>query len=279
LLGIDAMDELVRFCNQVGLQYVIAVREGPGRQAVDIEAKDTIWENATEQQWYAEMLRDDIVARYQNDPLFVGINVMVEPNPFNEEISDGTINSPDELQQAMSARSIDVNAMMTRFISAIREVDATLPVIVQSVGWSGPDWFELLEKQADPYVIYDFHTYEPRGYTHPDCDAPNCAGLTWPGAYDGVNWDRTSLENEFFQELIAFEQEHGVPIFMGEFGMQYEQQGGVQFLSDLVDIATSRGWHFCIWSFRSDTLDPMVLSFDYEKWDSSYWTEILGWFQ
>ena len=78
-------------------------------------------------------------------------------------------------------------------------------------------------------------------------------------------------------DVIRFDDEHDVPILMGEFGMQFEQRGGVQFLSDLVDIATSRGWHFCLWNFRSDTLDPTFLDFDYERWDPAYRIEILSW--
>ncbi len=277
--GIESLEEMIRFCGQVGLNYVIAVREGPGRQTVDEEAQDTIWVNTSEQQRYAEMLRDDIVTRYHTDPLFVGINVMVEPNPFNEEISDGTIESPDQLAQAMAARGINVNAMMTRFVAAVRSVDTTLPVIVQSVGWSGPVWWELLEKQDDPYVVYDFDTYGPYELTHPDCGAPNCRGISYPGVYWGETWNRNHLENTYLAEVTSFQQKHNVPILMGEFGMEYAQQGGVQFLSDHVDIAISRGWHFCLWNFRSDSLDPSVLSFDYEKWASAYWPEILGWFQ
>jgi hypothetical protein len=268
---------MVSFCRAANLYYVIAVREGPGRQTVDEEALDTIWTNATEQQLYAEMIRDDIVARYHEDPLFVAINVMVEPNPFNREIVDGTIGGPEDLSQWMANHGIDVNAMMTRFIAAVREVDATLPVIVQSVGWSGPEWWSLLQKQADPYVVYDFHTYSPCELTHPDCEAPYCAGISYPGFLEGVNWDRSYLEFTMLADVISFKAEHAVPIFMGEFGMQFAQTGGVQFLSDLVDIAISRGWHFCIWNYRSDTLDPTVLDFDYERWDPSYWNEISTW--
>ncbi|MFV1958786.1 MAG: glycoside hydrolase family 5 protein [Planctomycetota bacterium] len=276
--GIDDLDAMVGFCRRVGLQYVIAVRSGPGRRPVDMEARDTIWENTNEEQLYGAMLRDDIVARYHLDPLFVGINVMVEPNPFNVELANGTIDGPGELSTAMAARGIDVNGMMRTFIAKIRTVDPTLPVIVQSVGWSDPAFWSLLEKMPDDYVVYDFHTYSPRDYTHPDCAAPNCGGLGYPGTYDGTSWNRTHLETVHMAEVIAFQAAHDVPILMGEFGMEYPQSGGIQFLSDHADIAVARGWHFILWNFRSDTRDPSTLNFDYEKWPAGYWTEILGWF-
>ncbi len=269
---------MVRFCRQAELQYVIAVREGPGRQTVDEEARDSIWTNVAEQQRYAEMLRDDIVARYHNDPLMVGINVMVEPNPLNREISDGQIETPADLSRELSDRGIDVNAMMGRFIAAVREADSSLPVIVQCVGWSNPEWWGLLTKQDDPYVVYDFHTYSPYDLTHPDCGQPGCVGAGYPGTIGGERWDRSRIANSLFARVNQFQATHGVPILMGEFGMEYAQPGGAQFLSDHVDIGLQRGWHFCLWNCRSDTRDPSVLSFDYEKWDSAYWNEILTWF-
>lgn len=274
--GVTSLDNMVAWCGQAELYYVIAVREGPGRQSVDLDAEDTIWQNSDEQQSYGQMLAD-IVARYQGDPYFAAINVMVEPNPLRTEIWN-TIQTPEELGAALTAAGIDVNAMMTLFIDRIRAVDATLPIIVQGVVWSNPEWWSLVERQNDPYVIYDFHTYEPVGFTHPDCGAANCPGVSYPGEYWGQAYDRAFLEQTVFADVIAFQQTHQVPILMGEFGMQYPQAGGVQFLSDHVDIAISHGWHFALWNYRSDTEDPTLIDFDYEKFPAEYWIEILGWF-
>ncbi len=274
--GVTALDDMVAWCGQAELYYVIAVREGPGRQSVDLDADDTIWDNPDEQQRYGQMLAD-IVARYQDDPYFAGINVMVEPNPLRMEIWE-TIQTPEELEAALADAGIDVNAMMTLFIDRIREVDATLPIIVQNVVWSNPEWWSLLEKQDDPYVVYDFHTYEPFSFTHPDCDAADCPGVSYPGEYWGQVYDREFLEDIVFAEVIAFQERHQVPILMGEFGMQYPQTGGVQFLSDHVDIALTHGWHFALWNYRSDTEDAQLINFDYEKFPDEYWTEVLDWF-
>lgn len=274
--GVTALDHMVAWCGQAQLYYVIAVREGPGRQSVDIDADDTIWQSSDEQQRYAQMLAD-IVARYRGDPYFAGINVMVEPNPLRTQIWD-TIQTPEELEAALAAAGIDVNAMMTLFINKIRTVDAKLPIIVQGVVWSNPQWWSLVRKQDDPYVVYDFHTYEPYGFTHPDCAAADCPGVSYPGEYYGQVYDRAFLEEVVFAEVIAFQQTHQVPILMGEFGLQYPQTGGVQFLSDHVDIALAHGWHFALWNYRSDTEDGMLINFDYEKFPAAYWTEVVEWF-
>lgn len=272
--GVEALDNMVSWCRTVGLNYVIAVRAGPGRNPVDAGVEDSIWTNPAEQRLYAEMLRDDIVRRYRDDPLFVAVNVMVEPNPLGET-GAGT---PEELSPALAAAGIDVNAMMSLFIREIRSMDPTLPVIVQSVQWSDPRFFSLLKKQSDPYVVYDCHAYDPRDYTHPGCGAPNCSG-GYPGTFEGVHFDRAYLENVVFGPVRAFQTAHQVPILLGEFGMQFPQAGGLRYLSDMKDIAMANGWHFCLWSYRGDSRNPASVEFDYEKWGPEYWNEILGWFR
>lgn len=94
----------------------------------------------------------------------------------------------------------------------------------------------------------------------------------------GQTYDRAFLEDVLFADVISFQQTHDVPILMGEFGMQYPQMGGVQYLSDHVDIALARGWHFAAWNFRSDTEDAAIINFDYEKFPAEYWPEVLTWF-
>lgn len=272
-LGVEALDNMVAWCRAVGLSYVIAVRAGPGRNSVDAGVKDSIWTNPTEQRLYAEMLREDIVRRYRDDPLFVGLNLMVEPNPLGETEAS----SPEELRGALAAAGIDVNAMMSLFIREVRTVDATLPVIVQSVYWSDPRFFSLIEKQTDPYVVYDCHAYDPRSYTHPDCGGPNCS-TGYPGSFEGADWDRAYLESVVFGPVRAFQTTHRVPVLLGEFGMQFPQAGGPRYLSDMNDIAMANGWHFCVWSYRGDSQNPASIEFDYEKWGSEYWSEVLGWF-
>lgn len=275
--GRAALADMVRWCNEVGLPYVIAVREGPGRQSVDQGAADTIWTTANQQQLYAEMLREDIVEPYAADPLFVGLNVLVEPNPLAAAIKSGAIETPAQLADAMQTAGIDVHAMLDRLIAEVRKADKTLPILVQNVGWSSPYWWSLARKHDDPFVVYDVHMYQPYGYTHPECEAPSCDGLRYPGQIGGEEYDAERLRETDLDEVIAFQAEHQVPIFMGEFGMRFRQLGGVAYLSDLADLALDHGWHFCLWSFRPDTSNPSMVDFDPEKWGSAYWTEITSW--
>jgi len=64
---------------------------------------------------------------------------------------------------------------------------------------------------------------------------------------------------------------------MGEFGLMLPQNGGVQYLQDIHDIALSYGWHFALWSYRPD-LEAGYMYFNPENWGSAYWNAILGFF-
>ena len=55
---------------------------------------------------------------------------------------------------------------------------------------------------------------------------------------------------------------------LGEFGLQYAQNGGEQYLSDIVEIACEFGWHFTFWSFRTDP------EFNYELMGENYWNTV-----
>ena len=277
-LAMMAYIDMVDWSRQAGLSYIIAVRAGPGRYSVEYEADDIIWTDDDAQNQYAKMLTE-IVSMYKDDPLFVGINVMVEPNPLHRAITSGQINTPQELERALKEAGIAPNALMTKFIQAVRSVSADLPVIVQGVKWSDAQWWDLVEKQSDPYVIYDVHSYTPYDYSH----ALPGSGLTYPGVYypdlpgSEVVYDKSYLSSVVFEKVKAFQRKHNVPVMLGEFGLAHEQVGGVQYLSDMQEIAVENGWHYNLWAFRPRA-NPEIKDFNYEYWNSEYWEEISGWF-
>ena len=89
-IEINTTDSLINFCRFAGLYYTIAIRSGPGRRDVYLESeanqpKSTIWKNRDEQILYGHMLRE-ITDRYKNDTFFVGLGIIVEPNPLFDSL-------------------------------------------------------------------------------------------------------------------------------------------------------------------------------------------------
>ena len=167
----------------------------------------------------------------------------------------------------------------------MRTVASELPLMVQSVNYSNPEFWGddvYIRKQTDPYIVYEVHSYEPYTYTH----AERIDRETYP--FEGWNittndndqiWNKAFFENTIFSHVIHFQQEHQVPIYLGEFGMYLPQKNGETYLSDLHSIALSYGWSFSLWTWRADKSDEHI-GFNYEKFDqnspgSNYWDVVL----
>ncbi len=272
---------LIEMCRKTGLYYVIDVRGGPGRRDVSDEVfRDSIWKDKAVRKKYAEMLQK-IVRLYGKDPLFAGLNIMIEPNPLWEYIEKEKIETPEELEKEMERQKIDLHGLFAYFIKEIRLVDKMLPCIVQCVSYSSPEWWGLMKKQPDPYVVYDVHSYVPYEFTH----ARFSNSREYPGEYwnmalnRDVVYDKKILKTVILDPVRKFQQKYRVPVILGEFGLRRPQNGGIKFLSDYVDIAVEYGWHFALWEFRPNDPDTKKhIEFDPEKWAEGYWKEVLSWF-
>ncbi|MGA2298408.1 MAG: cellulase family glycosylhydrolase, partial [FCB group bacterium] len=140
---------MVEYCRQAGLYYTIAVRKGPGREDVYYEGqgivpKSTIWTDNYEQALYGKMLKD-IVHRYKDDSLFVGLGLIVEPNPLFDSVY---LNSA-MLKPMLANNNINITAIMKQLIDSVRTEDPKIPVLVQNVAYSCPEFYDLMERQTD----------------------------------------------------------------------------------------------------------------------------------
>jgi hypothetical protein len=253
--NINGADMLVNFCRQAGVHYVIGMRSGPGAYDTFDESQQTtgesrIWNtgNTIEQQKYAEMLRM-IVQRYAGDTLFTGINLVIEPRPKVRFIPANTSATYKFFLETVY--NIHMDQVYTFWVSKIREVDAEIPIILESFGYSTSELFPAYEIN-DPYVVYSAHNYQPNEY----CKSANPMTMNYPGTYwnlstlSQVMFNADFLRNTVFSKLRAFQQTTGKPVFIGEFGMFKPQNGGAQYIKDVLDICTDYGWHFALWDWR-----------------------------
>jgi len=268
---VDGLDSMVSYCRNAGLYYVICPRSGPGRRDVwregeGLDPPSTIWTNESEQQLYAKMLKD-IVIRFLSDTLFIGLDLIQEPNPFDDAAACLPV---AELEAVMADSGIDVNYIYSICIDSVRTIDSDLPLLVQTVHWSDPGYFTLCELQDDDKIVYNTHCYNPYDYSHcEDAMTETYPGNFWycAGDYEPY-WNRTLFNETVFTPVRTFQSTHGVPIILGEFGMQYAQNGGEQYLEDIAGVACDFGWHFVLWSYRTDS------TFNYELMGGGYWSTV-----
>jgi len=272
--NIAETDMLVSFCREAGLYYVLAVRQGPGRTDVYKETNNlgpisTIWTNNTEQQLYGNMLKN-MVQRYAGDPYFVGINMIIEPNPL--WFNFFCLVTPEILLSCLQQSGINMNELYSLMISKVREADPLLPVIVENVQYSTPNYWKIFEPIEEPYVIYDVHSYVPRDYIYES--NPNT--MEYPDYYfnypypEYVWHDKNFIKNTVYQWVQNVQNQTGAPVLLGEFGLLHPQINGPQFLKDIADICIEKGWHFALWNYR-----PGGDDWNYETMGSDYWNAVL----
>lgn len=264
--NVAAADSMVAFCRQTGLYYALTVRSGPGRQDVYLEGEDivppsTIWTSLDEQKLYASMIKR-MTQRYSSDSLFVGISPILEPNPLFDKLY---INH-EMLAGMLENANINLTNIYSIIIDSIRTIDEEIPVIVQNVAYSSPEFIPILEAQSDDKVIYELHSYKPREVVKADSGA----NVEYPGLFlyfgdltpTRKYYNRTFIRDTLFAYMRDFAAETGSPVLLGEFGMQFEQKGGVELLQDYSAICKELGWHFAYWDWRTNRGRG---AWDYEK--------------
>jgi hypothetical protein len=253
--NISAVDLITGFCRMEGIYYTIAVRSGPGAYDVYYETEklsgpSRIWdkENSKERNLYAEMLKM-ITKKYKDDSLFIGLNIIVEPRPKVFVIPSN--NSALYKSFLEKFYDIDMGNVLNYFVKQVREIDKTLPLIIQNFAFSTPELFPAYEIN-DPFIIYDAHMYIPYDFTH----ASKPYKVKYPGYYTSINslseeyFDYQYLKNVVFKNLREFQLSTNKPVFIGEFGIRYPQKGNDIYLRDIMNICLEYGWHFSIWDWR-----------------------------
>ena len=253
--SINSTDAIVAHCRQAGIYYVIAVRSGPGAYDTYLESsgqtgESRIWNtgNTAEQTLYANMLKL-IVQRYQNDSLFVGINLVVEPRPKYTSVPAS--NSGLYKYFLEHLYNIHMDTVYNRFVQQIRTVDANVPILLENFAYSTPELFPPYVIKGN-YLVYSTHDYQPVQYTK----APVENTVSYPGVY----WDITTLSQVTFdsafvrgtvlQRVKHFQDSAGVPVFLGEFGMLLPQNGSANYIKDVLSACKDYGWGYALWIWR-----------------------------
>jgi len=224
------LDKAIEAAEQVGLYVALTCREGPGR--ADFDRSQEIWRDAAAQEAYANMWRQ-IALHYRGRPSIVGYDLMCEPHP------DEDANKPLG----------DWNTLARKITVAIRTVDKSAPILVNSIGWAYPQQFKILRPTGDPRTVYTVHFYDPHYYTHQKPgDNVIYPGFRVPGRQDKA-WDKVVLERQF-AVVRAFQQKYQVPIFVGEFGCARYAPGVEDWLRDQMNLYDQYRWSWAYWAFR-----------------------------
>lgn len=248
-LHLRNLDRVVEMTSKINLNLVIAIRSGPGRSLYsffDKEREDEfVLVDSIARNKYLEMCRF-ISARYQNYKHLVGINFYLEPH------------SDDPINLEIVSDSLFFN-FIEELIENVREVDKSMPIIVQPMSWAYPNKFTSFKKFNDDKIVYSFDMYFPHSFTNEKNDS------TYPGFYfmnDSVVFVDSNYLRIFLQPVINFKEQLDVPIFVNEYGGIRYKNGFVQYLKDLHQIFLENGFHFAYYVWKSEWGELDGNSFD-----------------
>lgn len=250
------LDDLITWAEEADIFVVIHFRTGPGRNEAAIagegDALYDVWTDQEAHDGWIEMWRFT-AERYRENPVVAGYNLMVEPH-VNTVIAPEEGLSPEGYRAEADGTLQDWNAFAAEITDAIREVDESTPIIVNSLNWGDQDWFAALEPTGDPRTIYSFHGYNPDDYTHQDYEPGSDFDIQYPGEVDVdgelVTFDRDWLE-ESLRPVVEFSEEHGVPIYVGEFGTMRWVPNAVEFQRDQTAMFEEHGWNYAYYTWRT----------------------------
>ncbi|HXK43939.1 MAG TPA: cellulase family glycosylhydrolase [Anaerolineae bacterium] len=250
------LDSLLEMAARADLFAVISFRTGPGRSDFTFYRDgagewfdpalliETVWTEQAAQDAWVEMWRHT-AERYRGNPVVAGYDLMVEPNA-DEVMLD--LYDPADFYPRYAGTLYDWNPFYPRLVTAIREVDAGTPFLVNPMGWGSIPWLPALQPVQAERVVYAVHQYGPFQYTH---QQPG-DGRPYPGEFD-VTWDnipdrfdRTWLLT-WLEPTLAFRAKTGAPVAVNEFGVVRWAPGAADFLRDEMDFFEQQGMNHALW--------------------------------
>lgn len=272
------LDNLLAMAAQADLFAVISFRTGPGRSEFtfywdevgdwfdESYLNDTVWASQDAQDAWVEMWRRT-AARYKNNPIVVGYDLMVEPN--SNEVGSHALNDnldiwdPQDFYEQYGDTLYNWNNLYPAITSAIREVDAQTPILIGGLGYSWADWLPYLEPTSDTRTVYMVHLYAPHVYTHQETGGQ----VVYPGTFD-ADWDGVdeNVNKAWLDDLLStvddFVDEHGLPVAVNEFGLVRWAPGAEIFMADQIALLNARGLNHALWEWQP-AWEPIQTEIDY----------------
>jgi len=164
------LDWLIEQCRARGIRVILDVHEFPGYYYIDDGLNDhSIWVDPQIQTALIEFWQT-LAARYADSgDVIYGYDILNEPN----EVDTATWLN-----------------LAQRIVDAIRAVDPSHAVIIESINCADPRTFSLLVPLDDENVIYSFHFYQPITFTMQRMRPPYV-----DVDYPGVLWGKTYVQD------------------------------------------------------------------------------------
>jgi len=249
--GFARLDKAIGWCRKHGLYAILDMHAVPGWQDPDWHSDHygrltLIWSRRQFQDRFVA-LWEEFARRYKDEAVIAGYNIMNEPVTG---VPYGFFGYPYEPNWDA------LNRLNRRTVAAIRKIDPGHIIFLEG------DKFSVLFSGLDaPFA--DNLVYSSHNYVRP------CLGIgPYPGEFLGAHWDRAKMESHFEeQEGTRFCRQHGVPLWVGEFGGAFDGPAAetafrLKALDDQLSVFEEAGVDWTIWTWKDmgmmglATVDP-----------------------
>jgi endoglucanase len=145
------------------------------------------------------------------------------------------------------------DALAERLVRTVRAVDPARKIVLEPSPGARPMAFRTATLLPFENLIYSVHMYEPFEFTHQRVGDARFTGVVdYPGLIPGQGlWNRERLLAEL-APVQQFAQQHGVEIFVGEFGAPRwaPNAARLRYLRDLLLIFDTWGWSWTYHGWR-----------------------------
>jgi len=141
------------------------------------------------------------------------------------------------------------NEFLVDALAVIRQNNPERYVMIGTAEWGGIGAMNRLQLPDDGRLIFTFHYYEPFAFTHQGAEWVSGSDA-WLGTTWGTPRDSAAVRSDF-DAVAAWALQHGVPVFMGEFGAysRATMDDRVAWTAFVTREAERRGFSWAYWEF------------------------------
>jgi hypothetical protein len=251
--GFAYVDRCLDWCKAAGLQVILDLHRAPGYTFNDLTRVPLFSDEALQQRlidlWCA------IARRYRGEGEYLTLEL---------------------LNEIVLPSSEPWNALATRLIAAIREIDPQRVIVVGGNYYNAADQMDQLRLPPDDRLVYTFHFYEPMIFTHQQAPwvpetfeyglnvdypapAPDLTEFLAQKPQHRARLERfldrrldRDLLREALQPAFDFARDSGYSIYCGEFGVieRAPRESNRNWHRDFIDLLREQHVGRACWSYK-----------------------------
>lgn len=225
--GLKFLDKVIGWAKKRKIWVILDLHCAPGSQNkdwhADSDGKVLFWGNKTcQERVYA--LWEFLAGRYKDESTVAGYDLLNEPVPEDAAV---------------------LNHFYKTLIKRIRTIDRNHILFVEGSNWAMD--IDCLEEFDDDNYALSIHSYLPSEF------AFNLVPhLRYPGLKKQASWNKVLIRKHLGQ-YSRTSRKRQVPVFLGEFGVNYRQGlfGEHRWVQDMLAVCREFKFHWTYWPFKT----------------------------